>query len=310
MATLAGVSSSTDRAGRVDAVGYDPARCEREDPGACNLCGGARLVEVSRVDRYGYDQRLVVCARCGLGFLAPRLTAAEYAHFYAHVYRPLVSAHHGRTIDARTVQDDQRAYAAELVAFLRRTLPAPPARVLDVGGSTGVVAGALRDEFGTAATVLDPAPDELAVAAAAGMETMEGFAEELDPGDRTWDLVLLCQTIDHLLDVRATLARLRRLVAPGGRLFVDVLEVGWALRATGRIEGAAKVDHPFYLTRHTGRAYLASTGFDVVAERMSDDGHWGFLATAGEPREPDLDDLGARAEAFLDEVWARRAGAR
>ena len=50
--------------------------------------------------------------------------------------------------------------------------------------------------------MLDPAPDELEVAAAAGMETIAGFAEDFDPGERRWDLVLLCQTIDHLLDVR------------------------------------------------------------------------------------------------------------
>src|SRR5205823_2516616 len=100
-------------------------------------------------------------ARCGLGFLSPRLAACEYAALYESVYRPLVSAYHGRLIDAETVQDDQRAYAAELVAFLRGSLPTWPRSVLDVGGSTGTVAGAVRREFGSAATVLDPSPDEL-----------------------------------------------------------------------------------------------------------------------------------------------------
>ena len=60
-----------------------------------------------------------MCRRCGLGFLSPRLTAAEYGAFYEDVYRPLVSAFHGRRIDAETVQDDQRGYAAELVELLR-----------------------------------------------------------------------------------------------------------------------------------------------------------------------------------------------
>ncbi len=80
---------------------------------------------------------------------------------------------------------------------------------MDVGGSTGIVAAGMRDAFGSELTVLDPAPDELEVAAAAGMETIAGFAEDYEPGDRRWDLVLLCQTIDHLLDVRATLESMR-----------------------------------------------------------------------------------------------------
>ena len=144
-----------------------------------------------------------MCRRCGLGFLSPRLTAAEYGAFYEDVYRPLVSAYHGRRIDAETVQVDQRGYADELVELpAARRCARRPASVLDVGGSTGLVAGAVRDAFGSEATVLDPAPDELAVAAAAGMETIAGFAEDFDPGERRWDLVLLCQTIDHLLDVR------------------------------------------------------------------------------------------------------------
>jgi hypothetical protein len=45
--------------------------------------------------------------------------------------------------------------------------------VLDVGGSTGVVSAAVRDAFGALATVLDPSPDELSVAAAAGLENFE-----------------------------------------------------------------------------------------------------------------------------------------
>ena len=296
-----------ERALRIGQIDFDPALRERDDPGDCNLCGSARLVEVSRRDRYGYDQRAVVCARCGLGFLSPRLTAGEYEDFYRAVYRPLVSAYHGRLIDAETVQVDQRGYTDDLVAFLRRTLPGAPASVLDIGGSTGLVAGGVRDAFGSQATVLDPAPDELAVAAAQGMETIAGFAEDMQPGERSWDLILLCQTIDHLLDARLTLSRLRGVAAEGGHLFVDVLDLPFALRSKGSIEGAIKVDHPFYLTRQTACAYLQATGFEVVAERLSDDGHWGFLARAGEPRQPDWDALTAAADALLDEISARRA---
>jgi hypothetical protein len=303
-------SVDSDRAERIAALRFDPAAHDREDPGPCNLCGATQPAEISRRDRYGYAQRAVLCTRCGLGFLAPRLTAREYEAFYRDTYRPLVSAYHGRTIDATTVQDDQAGYTDELVTFLEQVLPGAPASVLDIGGSTGVVADGVRARFGSEATVLDPAPDELAVAAARGMETIGGFAEHLDAGGRTWALVLLCQTIDHLLDARGTLAILRALTARRGHLFVDVLDLEFALRAKGAIEGAIKVDHPFYLTRATGRAYLEATGFDVVAERLSDDGHWGFLAHAGDAREPDWAALGARAEQLLDEIWARRAAAR
>jgi len=290
------------RAERIAEVGYDYAARRTEPVEACNLCGSTELVELSRRDRYGYAAPLWMCRRCGLGFLSPRLTAAEYGSFYEDVYRPLVSAFHGRRIDADTVQDDQRVYAAELVALLQEKVDEPPASVMDVGGSTGVVSGAVREAFGSAVTVLDPAPDELEVAAAAGMETIQGFAEDFTPAERRWDLVLLCQTIDHLLDVRGTLESMRRMTADGGHAFVDVLDLLVAARKQGSVEGAAKIDHPYYLTHDTAVAAFSLTGFEPVAERLSADGHWGFVLAPGEPREPDWEELGRGAAAMIEEL--------
>jgi 2-polyprenyl-3-methyl-5-hydroxy-6-metoxy-1,4-benzoquinol methylase len=298
---------TSERAARIEALGYDYAALEKEPVAACNLCGSTHLVEAARQDRYGFPAVLRVCAACGLGFLSPRPTATEYARFYESVYRPLVSAFHGHTIDATTVQEEQREYAAGVLGFLRSTLPGAPASVMDVGGSTGVVAGAVREAFGAEATVLDPAPDELEVAAAAGMETVGGFAEDYDPGGRTWDLVLLCQTADHLLDVRATLTAMRGMLAAGGHAYVDVVDLLWAMRRAGQVEAAVKVDHPYYLSRETALAYFAATGFDVAAERLSGEGEWGFLLRAGDPREPDRERLRAFADRLLEEIWTRRA---
>jgi Methyltransferase domain len=291
-----------ERATRIASVGYDYAARELEAVEACNLCGSTEHVEIAHVDRYGYPAAMRVCTRCGLGFLSPRLTASEYGEFYERFYRPLVSAYHGRRIDAETVQVDQRGYAEELIGFLREHLPTSPATVLDVGGSTGIVAGAVRDAFGAEATVLDPAPDELAAAAAAGMETIAGFAEDFDPGGRRWELVLLCQTIDHLLDVRGTLDSMRGLTADDGRAFVDILDLLIAASKQGAVEGAVKIDHPYYLTRDTARAYFLRAGFEPVAERLSTDGHWGFVLEPAEPREPDWDELRESAAAALTEL--------
>jgi SAM-dependent methyltransferase len=301
---------NSERSARIASVGYDPAAGPMERVGRCHLCGSRHLVEVSRSDRYGYATTLAVCARCGLGFLDPRPTAEAYAAFYRDVYRPLVSAYHGRSIDSNTVQVDQRAYAAELVAWLGRVLPSAPSTTLDVGGSTGVVAAAVVEAFGGRATILDPSPDELAVARAAGMEVIAGFAEDYDPGERRSDLVLLCQTIDHLLDVRRTLAALRRSVATEGHVFVDALDVRFMLERRGTIEEVVKIDHPYYLTRHTGRALLAQAGLEVVAERLSHDGHWAFVTRPAEPREVGDGELRAHADDFLATIWRHRAANR
>jgi len=292
--------NATTPAERIAALAYDYVAKAKERPLACNLCGSRRRAEtLARRDRYGYPATLVVCRRCGLAWISPRLTAAGYSDFYAGVYRPLVSAYHGRRIDADTVQHEQRDYAAELAGFLAPLLPFPPATILDVGGSTGAVAGVLAAQTGARATILDPAPDELAAARAAGMETIGGLAEDFDPDGRRWDLVLLCQTIDHLLDVRATLAALRRMTADDGRAFVDILDADLMLERTGSIEHVVKIDHPYYLTRDTAVAFFGLAGYAVLAERESGDGHRGFALAPCSPSAPDWPALAASAKALL-----------
>ena len=102
---------------RIAAVPFDYAAQPCEPVTACNLCGSAEFVVVAHRDRYGYAAEAHACSRCGLVFLNPRLTAAAYQRFYESVYRPLVSAFHGRLIDAHTIQDEQAAYADERIEF-------------------------------------------------------------------------------------------------------------------------------------------------------------------------------------------------
>jgi len=294
---------------KIAALGYDYGTLATHWPAGCNLCGESGLaMEVAERDRYGYPATFVMCRRCGLGYLCPQLSAHEYAHFYSEVYRPLVSAYHGRRIDAETIQIEQRGYAAGLAAFLLPLLPSPPRTILDVGGSTGVVARVLAQRLDARATVLDPSPDELAVAWAAGMETVAGLVEDFDPGERRWDLVLLCQTIDHLLDVRGTLAALRQMMTDDGRAFVDIVDLDVLLRRTGSIERVVKIDHPYYLTGPTAAALFALTGFTIVAQRLTDDGHRGFVLAPGSCTEPDWPALELTAARFLQQHVDPRRG--
>ena len=51
------------------------------------------------------------------------------------------------------------------------------------------------------------------------------------------------------------------------------------------------------------------SGLSVVSERMSGDGHWGFVLAPAEPREPDWEALRPSADRLLDDAWALRAAA-
>ncbi|MGP3930553.1 class I SAM-dependent methyltransferase [Nonomuraea sp. KM88] len=104
---------------------------------------------------------------------------------------------------------------------LRRTLPPPPARVLDVGGGAGVHAEWLAAD-GYAVEVIDPVPLHVEEAAALpGVSARLGDARDLPvPGGQA-DAVLLLGPLYHLPEradrVRA-LAEARRAARPGGTI--------------------------------------------------------------------------------------------
>lgn len=270
---------------RIAELAYDYDSKPREQRLECNLCGDNRFVTLTHSDRYGYSAKADGCLRCGLVFLNPVMTSDAYTHFYTEVYRPLVSAYHGRLIDAASIQDEQRDYANACGDFMeRRIREAGSKTLLDIGGSTGIVAHVLKERFGLEATVIDPAPMEIEVARNLGLNTVTGFVEDYDPGDATYDLIVLCQTVDHLLDVQLSLAKVRSLLSPDGLFFVDIVDFRAAYRRNGSTVGSVKIDHPYYLVEHTMTAYLKRNGFDVLAVNYAADRlHIGYLCSPGEP---------------------------
>lgn len=279
-------TSTATRAERIAALGFDYASQPTQAITTCNLCGASSFVVLTHRDRYGFPARADACLRCGLVFLNPRMSADAYGRFYNGIYRPLVSAFHGRLIDARTIQDEQREYAAERAELLRPFLAGSNRRtLLDIGGSTGVVAQHFAREFGLDGTVIDPAPLEVAEARRLGLETIAGLVEEHDFGERRFDIVTICQTADHLLDVAGTLARVRELLTDRGLLFIDIVDFRAAYLRNWSVEGAIKIDHPYYLTETTISALLQVCGFEALkSDYAADHLHISYVCRPAPPR--------------------------
>jgi SAM-dependent methyltransferase len=303
------LTTSMDRQQRIAALGFDYAAQPKEWITACNLCGAARFVVLNRRDRYGYAAQADACGRCGLVFLNPRMTAPAYARFYDGVYRPLVSAYHGRLIDAVTVQAEQREYADDRAQFVRPFVPSTRGgTMLDIGGSTGVVASHFARVFGLKGTVIDPAPLEIAQARRLGLETITGLVEAYDFGDHRFDLVLICQTVDHLLDVAGTLTRVRGLLKADGLLFIDIVDFRAAYLRNWSVDAAIKIDHPFYLTEETMTSYLRRAGFEVLrTDYAADRLHVSYLCRGAEPDRDALPKAAAVAELFREVRFVHNA---
>ena len=119
-------------------------------------------------------------------------------------------------------------------------------------------------------------------AADRGLSTVPGTIESFDAGSDCFDVVLLCQTLDHVLDASGTLAKLRRLLADDGILFVDVVDFRAAYLRNWSVEGATKVDHPYSFTEDTIEAMLARAGLAIVRKDYAADHlHVGYVCRPG-----------------------------
>src|SRR5206468_3084 len=146
------------------------------------------------------------------------------------------------------------------------------------------VANHFAREFGLRGTVIDPAPLEVEQARQFGLETITGLVEQHDFAGRRFDLVIICQTVDHLLDVRGTLARVRQLLTERGILFIDIVDFRAAFLRNWSVEDAVKIDHPYYLTEAVMTAYLRTTGFEIArSDYAADHLHVGYVCRASTP---------------------------
>lgn len=201
-----------------------------------------------------------------------RRCAEWYANFYSSgTYRKLVSAYHGRDVMA-TIQEEQHQYADRLWARLRAH--AWPYSVLDIGSSTGMVSGFWQDcEPNCCVTLVDPAA-EASDCCRPTMLVNAAFEEAKIHGK--YEMVLLCQTIDHLLEPQSCLEKIRGLLAKDGLFFMDILDTEQEVAQKGW-QQTLKIDHPFYFTDKSARLLLDTAGFEIVDSWESAKHHIGYL---------------------------------
>lgn len=241
----------------------------------CNLCGNDCFASVADVDRYGLPVRTVRCSNCGLVFLNPRMTEAAYSRFYrTGAYRMLLSKFYGRPITPRTIETEQAAYAKALIPTMTPLFGSRAGgTLLDVGGSTGVVAEVVAKEFFCSVVVLEPSRAEAERARSRGLEVAQMTLKKYDP-TRRYNGALLCQTVDHLTDIMGSLRKIRGMLRMSSPFFIDI--VVWKDQPD-----QIKVDHPFYLTEETACLYLCRAGFRRVSTQLSEDQkHMNFLCRA------------------------------
>jgi SAM-dependent methyltransferase len=198
---------------------------------------------------------------------------------------PAIGEYYAQGREQARLETTNRLELLRTRELLARFLPAPPARVLDVGGGAGVHARPLL-ERGYDVQLVDPVELHVEQARAAGVPADVGDARALDHPDDAVDAVLLLGPLYHLVaadDRRQALREAARVVAPGGVVIAAAIS-----RFASTIDGLA-------------RGFLADPDFETIVERDIAEGrhenptaHPGWFTTAYFHRP---DELAAEVEA-------------
>lgn len=265
-------------------------------PEPCPLCGADDAAPLWPAP----PTAVVRCRRCGLRYVSPRLGAhVESADYYVEQYLPEIAVHGAGA--AGPIRDIER--------YVR------PGRLLDVGCALGDHLVAARGRGWRVAGV------ELAPYAADhartthGLDVHCGTVHDLPAADGTFDAVLLAEVVEHLSDLRPTLARVAALLRPGGVVWLSTPNAsGLAAAVLGaawdRIE---PVGHLCYFDAATLARLVRTAGLDVLAANAIDVDRASIAArarAAGRPVAPArLAAAGAlRAAAVAAARAARKVG--
>lgn len=242
----------------------------------CREAHADDLLILPHTDAPNRRSAIVRCVACGLRRLSPRPDARHLGSYYGGSY----NAFTGRTRSVRK----QRAWeflrdaytaprgwrrllrpAAEWAFDVNVAVPAGTRpRVLEVGCGYGDLLAYLA-ERGCDVQGVDPDPRASAAGARLGVPIHTGTIESFRCDRASFDVAVLCHSLEHVVDPDSTVACVSRAVRPGGRVVIAVPN-GEAAGLAVQGERWMHVSHPLHLwffDRRNLAALLAGHGFQV-----------------------------------------------
>ena len=239
---------------------------------ACLMCGCGQFSEVFQgSDRLYHtttrEFSVVRCDRCGLLRLDPTPPPQELQGYYPENYwfAPDQSA------ASRLEEAYRRLVLRDHVGFVAEALAASTARgpLLDVGCGGGLFLGMMRQR-GVRVVGLDFSREAAGIAwRRQQVPALAGDLERAPLRAGSFAGLTMFHVMEHLYDPRAYLAAARELLAPDGRLVVQVPNAAsWQAHLLGRAWNGA--DIPRHLTNFRDRdleKMIESSGFEVLRRK-------------------------------------------
>jgi SAM-dependent methyltransferase len=240
---------------------------------SCPACGSSAKQSWLSKGAAGVKFTLDKCCACGTGYVNPQPSAESLKSFYAcvgHGSKSLTSL--DQVMAAEVEFPNSTVDAQRMVNYAKQLLgpiEAGQAKALDVGAGYGFFSRAAVAQ-GFQVTAVNPARAENRIFKQLnGFEPIPLFFEEVNFGRERFDLVILSQVLEHLLDPLQVLVKVRKLMKPEGVIALAVPNVDAILiKILGsRSSFLGLPQHIIHFSRHGLSAILQRAGFAVSHHR-------------------------------------------
>jgi len=237
----------------------------------CPLCGSTRFQKLQSGPDYFMRLpgifHLVSCKTCGLLYQNPRLPLSEIGRFYPNHYGSYSSAQAGLGTRRGMMRWIIWRGQHKRCRLIERSVPmitGVPRRLLDVGCASGLFLEAMQSypAWQIEGVELNNAAAH-ATSARLGVPVFAGPFEQAQYPDGAFDAITMWDVLEHLHEPLASLREIRRILRPGGVLFVRVPNAAsYVARMCGRYwSGYDLPRHMTLFTPNTLARTLAESGF-------------------------------------------------
>ena len=231
----------------------------------CAVCDSSE----TRALYHKFDLTVSRCLRCHLVYATPRATKAEiWARYSPDYFWKEYLPSHG-VVDG---QFDLAVFDQRNAAMLRLIADHGPqtGRMLEVGTGAGFFLKS-AERAGWKCAGIEVSADAAEFARARlGLDVRQGSAEELQYPPGYFDLAVMFEVIEHLLDPLSALRSVWKAITPGGRIVLSTPNFNALSRHVlgGQWAVLSPAEHVYYFTESSLAALLLRAGFvDVRYER-------------------------------------------
>lgn len=226
----------------------------------CNLCGADDYKEIVSGIFLLPETKAVICKRCGLIYLNPRMSETTAEEFYGEHYRALYEAASDPTNE---IINEYDLRAKRRFDFLRKIRLKPKMKVLEIGCNAGNLLH-LFQKNGCIVEGIEPNRKYARYGKERyGLDIHTSTLEKTTLQNKPYDLVCIINVIEHLRDPKAALQYIYGILNKNGKLFLETSDISQGLKRRIFVPQWFHDAHLYDFSQSTILALLGTAGFRI-----------------------------------------------